>query len=166
MVGVANRDVSTYPSSVTVDGVPLTMDGSKVNTQTASIWSAVIPTGTTGTIVVTYAGTQTYCGIGIWETNGSPVNTATNGSNTANPACALTTAAGDFCIGVLAYRVSVSGDNFAWNTATERYDGPVDGAVRQHSGADTFATLTTTDMGGSITNYGAEASLVSVGYRA
>ncbi len=164
VVGIANRDIAAVPSSVTVGGVALTMDESKVLTQVASQWSGVIPTGSTADIVVTYAAANTYCGIGVWETNGSPVATGVSGASGANPVVSVATAPGDFVVGVTAYRVSVLGPSVAWNVATERYDAAVDGAVRQHSGADLIAAGASVDMGSTITNL-TEASSCAVAYR-
>lgn len=165
VVAVANRDTSAVPSSVTVDGVGLTMDASKVITSVASVWSGVIPTGSTANIVVTYASSNTYCGIGVWETSGAPVATGVSGASSATPTVSVATTAGDFVVGVLAYRVSVAGPSIAWNAATERYDDAVDGSVRQHSGADLVASGASVDMGSVITNYSAEAAACAVAYR-
>jgi len=165
VVGIMNRDALAVPASVTVDGVGLTMDASKQNTGAASIWSAPIPSGSTGTIVVTYSVANTCCGIGVWETNGDPVATGVSGVNSATPAVTVSTSPGDFVIGVLQCRVSVLGPSVTWNTASERYDGQVDGAVRQHAGADLVAVGSSADMGATITNYSAESALCAVAYR-
>jgi len=169
VVAVANRDVAAYPSALTIGGVSATRDAGKLGTGAASVWSAVVPTGTTATIVVTYTDTQSYCGIGVWTlTSGTFVASATSaGGASATMAATVTTQAGDFVICACAYRGTVTGGNLVtWNAATERYDAAVDGSVRQHAGADMVAVGTSTDMGATIpVNYGNESVLAAAAYR-
>ncbi len=166
IVTVAGRDTAATPTSVTVGGTGLTLDLTEVNTPVASIWSGVIATGATANVVVTYAAANTYCGLGVWAVyNKAPVATAESTANSATPAATITTVSGDFCVATCAYRATVTTPSMAWNAATERFDGPGDGATRMFAGADLVASGTSTDMGGTISNYSAESVLVSVAYR-
>ncbi len=169
VVGVAGRDTAAFPTSVTVGGTGLTMDEGETNTPVCTIWSGVIATGGTATIVVTYAVANTYCGIGVWDVYGkSAAATAKNTSNSTTPVATITTVAGDFCVGMLAYRIN-SGTTpaFTWTAANERFDAAGDGAVRMFAGADLVASGTSTAMGGTITNpfSTTESALVAVAYR-
>ncbi len=166
IVGIATRDITALPTSVTVGGTSLTLDIDETNTPVASIWSGVITTGTTANIVLTYSSAQTYAGIGVWTVYGkSAAATAESTANTATPTATITTVAGDFCVAMLAYRCTVTTPGMGWTTATERFDGPGDGAVRMFAGADRVASGTSTDMGGTITNYTVESVLVAAAYR-
>ena len=106
---------------------------------------------------------------GVWALYGrSPVATAESTTNTTTPVANLSTQVGDFCIGMVAFRATVTTlPAFSWTTATSRFDGPGDGSVRSRSGADYIATGTTTAMGGTV-NFPfstTESALVAVAYR-
>ncbi len=85
LVSVANGDVTT---AVTVDGVSATLVGSYSGFRNISLWAAVVPTGTTGTIVVTQASATFRIFIGVAAAynlkSTTPIDTATDESNTIN----------------------------------------------------------------------------------
>lgn len=166
VVGVASRVASQSVSSVTVGGVSLSRDGSTNVTHNAEIWSGVVASGTTGDVVVTFAVSDSYCGIGVWTLDaGSPTGNTATASNTGTPALTVATATGDFVVGVLAYEVTTAGPSVAWTVASERYDTDIDTRIRQHSGADFVAVGASVDMGASITNYSGTMSGIAVAYR-
>lgn len=169
VLGIAGRDTAAVPTSVTVGGTALTQDVFEANTPIASLYSEIIATGTTATIVVTVPLTQTYCTVGVWVVYGkSAVATASSPTNSTTPVANLTTQVGDFCIGMVAFRATIATlPAFTWTTATSRFDGPGDGFVRSRAGADYVATGTTTAMGGTV-NFPfstTESALVAAAYR-
>jgi hypothetical protein len=166
VLGITGRDTANYPTSVTIGGVSAVRDGGVGTTHVTSIWSAVVPTGTTADIVITYAGSQSYCSTSIWWlSGGSAVASASQIGNNVNPSMTLDTQAGDFCVAALSYRASLANNNVAWTGATERFDGVGDSAVRQHSSADTVATGATTTISALISNYSNESAMAGVAYR-
>lgn len=166
VVAVANRDIAAVPTSVTIGGVSATMDEGIASIGAVSIWSVVVPTGTTATIVVTYTSANTYCGIGIWSLDaGSPVATGEIADNTPPiPNFSIATAPGDFVVAASAYRMTSGTVGATWTGVTERYDAAVDAAVRQHTGADVTASGATVNIGLDILNMD-EAVAVGVAYR-
>lgn len=172
VLAVAGRDVPAIPTSVTIDvgggPVALTLDIYEANTPVAYIYSAVIPTGATGDIVVTLPSGNTFCGVGIWALYGKdPVvgGVAEVTGNIAAMVMDVPTQAGDFVIGVGAYAV-VATPGFVPTAADERYDGAVDGLLRCHFGLDKVATGATTQMGGTVTDYNGASVGVAQAYRA
>lgn len=166
VVAVASRIVGQAVTAVTVGGVSLSQDADTNVTQNAELWSGIVPTGSTGDVGVTFSIADTYCGIGIWALdNMAPTGAIASVSSTGAPVLDVATEVGDFVIGAYGYRVSSVGPKMAWNAATERYDAAVDGAVRQHAGADLVAAGSTADMGGTVTNYAGDLSGVAAAYR-
>jgi hypothetical protein len=170
IVVVHGRDLAVVPTC-TLGGVAMVMDEVAAITHTVTIFSLVVPTGATADVVVTFPSLQSWLGIGMWAITGAAttaVATAETSANSATPAASVVTQAGDMVIAGLSYRVTVSGSSVAWNdpAAVERYDGAGDGLVRQYAGADIIAVDASTDVGATITNYGAEATLCAVAYRA
>lgn len=85
-------------SSVTIGGVSATLGRYETNGFSASvgIYAAVVPTGTTADVVVTWDSGMNRCGLGVWTCNGlnslTPVHTV---ASQADPATGtLTTVAG------------------------------------------------------------------------
>ena len=113
-------------SSVTIGGVTATANvftssGSLVN---VGIYTAAVPTGDTGDVVVTWSGAMTSMRIGVWSSTGLSSATAFDAdTSAASPGTAtLSTTSGGFCIcGV----VDSAGDAaaFTWANVTERSDG-------------------------------------------
>lgn len=73
IVGIAGRPNSpTVVSSVTIGGVAAVRAGARTTGAVAAeVWFANVPTGTTGTVDVTWTNGQTSCVIGIWTTIGA-----------------------------------------------------------------------------------------------
>jgi len=88
---------------------------------------AAVPTGTTGTVVVTFSGGETGCIIGVYAVTNlkstTPISVVTVGpDNTITSASAtLTTRIGGFVIATVATKENgVTG--WTWTNATENYD--------------------------------------------
>lgn len=129
-------------SSITIGGILATINASRSvagNTGSA-IATALVPTGTTADIVVTWTSSSdsTGCHVGVW----SSVGLATSGaydsdSSVANPQTAtLSTLDGGFCI---ASTAQVVAGTVTWTNATERFD-QTDADNHASSGASAATT--------------------------
>lgn len=168
VVAVALRQSTpAAPSAVTIGGVTATMDGYKSDgaAVTISLWSAVVPTGTTATVAITCSGSS--CGIGVWElSHGAAVGQVDAASAATLSPPALTTQANDFCIAAISFRAGANTTgNVAWTGINERYDEFVDTSIRQHSGADIVASGTSLTVSAVINQFNASSALVLVNYR-
>lgn len=138
-------------TGVTVGGVTATSDilhtgGSSLRT---SIWRATVPTGTSGTVVVTLGGSTNRCGIALWRSG-----TALTVVDTGSPLIGnnVTADAGDFV--VASYYGTLS--SITWSGGPiERYDFASPDLV--HSGADMVL-----DSSGTITPGGLSGTYAAV----
>jgi len=101
IVGVAGSNTASEPSTVTVGGVSATkVVGTAGGNHSAGLWVALVTSGSTADIVVTWPGSIDRCAIGVWSSTGlssvTPSNTAT--SNATPGSCTVTTLAGGFAI--------------------------------------------------------------------
>lgn len=137
-------------SSVTVAGITATQQVFQSAFSTASaesaIYTAAVPTGTTGNIVVTWSAGMLRCGIGVYGSNTMMSATATaTGSSTANPANAsINVSAGGFVVGCdTTYRTS-GAPTFTWTNLTENYDQNIEaGGTSQTGASSNFSTAQT-----------------------
>jgi hypothetical protein len=146
LVGVIGNDNSRTVSSVTVGGVSASIT---VNTFTGAsaahciyIWQAAVPSGTTGNIVVTFSGTVSDSGIGVWalyNANSTATATATNSSNPLSTT--INVPANGALVGIAR---SGASSTFTWTNLTENYDTITPTNSVGWSGASaTFATAQT-----------------------
>lgn len=104
---------------------------------TGFICSAIVPTGTTADIIVTFSSTQSNFGIGWWTldtyNSATPVDTDLQGN--ADPkTITITTSQGGV---VVAYRFNSGQGTCTWTNVTERFDENVGtGPSTSHSGGD------------------------------
>lgn len=100
-VGQATAAINAVVS-MTIGGISasqIVFDTNGVNGRT-DLWIAPVPTGTTATIVITFAGSVTRCGIGVWAIYGGSNTARATGAGHANPAVAsLNIPAGGVVIG-------------------------------------------------------------------
>lgn len=101
IVGAAGSNTASEPSSVTVGGVSATKAvGTAGGNHSAGLWVALVTSGSTADIVVTWPGSIDRCAIGVWSATGlssvTPSNTAT--SNASPGSCTVTTLADGFAI--------------------------------------------------------------------
>lgn len=145
IVAIAGANSTRTISSVTVGGVSATINiqsTASADNNVVAIATALVPTGTTGDIVVTYSGSQAAHQVGWWSATGLTSNVAiATGSNALADAgqsgtITLTSVAGGFFIGVAG---SSGTGTTTWTNATERYDFS---AARSSSGADALTTGT------------------------
>lgn len=132
-IGASNGGTVFHPvSSVTIGGVNATFlceadasgsSGSGV-TSHAELWAAMVPTGTTATIVVTMSGAEDRCFIGTWALrflqSNTPVGTASQYGTDGNTSVNVNVPAKGVVIGVC-YNTVCTG-NITWTGITENYD--------------------------------------------
>ena len=141
---VASRSVS----SVTVGGISATLVKSQTDTNAIiEIWQAVVPTGTTGDVVVVWSGAMTRCGVGVWAVYEAAIAAFDTGSSNADPMTdTLNCPANGVVIGGATNSNTVSAH--AWTGITENFDDLVE-SVTYHTGA--FLTFSTTQTGLTVT---------------
>lgn len=154
-------------ATVTIGGVTASLDAGGAGASTsAEIWSAVVPSGTTATVEITFTSAGSGVGVGVWTVEGSPVASAVmSPTDQATVNMTLSTVAGDACVAVVSSRATTTAPGMVWNTATSRYDTAWDGAVRTHGGADRVASGASTDMGGVIGNFAVDSRAAAAAYR-
>lgn len=148
IVAVSGRAVSNSPTitGITIGGVSATIaiqvrDVAGLNIQAIAI--AAVPTGTSGTVVVTFDQTLTNCDIAMYSTSDvGSVTAFDTGSSTADPGNILL----DIPAGGIALALAKSDagtGTCAWTNLTERYD-QLDANGNNISGAsDAFASAQT-----------------------
>ena len=155
-------DATQSISSATIGGVSESVQVQAINNGVrVGIISAVVPTGTTATIVInmtTSGGLN--MGIGVWTATGLPNATAlgTN-SNTTLAGLAVTSESGGIIVAVTG---NVDSRTMTWTNATENYDQSVE-AITFTSGASgqttgTSTTVTATASGATTTGVIAAAT--------
>ena len=138
-VAIHGNGGANLVTSVTVAGITAEINANALNgSSCAAIASAFVASGTTADIVVTFAGGQLGCRIGVWSSVGLIHTSAISATSTADPATAtLTTTANGFCIAATSKN---SADTMTWaGGVTERYDA-TSGENRMGSGADGATT--------------------------
>ncbi len=131
-------------SSVTIAGVAATQhvyheDGTGAASR-AALWSAPVPTGTTGDVVVTFASADDRCGIGIWRMTGagaSPVSTHADGTD-GTGTTSITVPAGGVAVAMAATSASTT-----WSGLTEDFDETIAGTSLQSGACAAFAAAQT-----------------------
>lgn len=135
-------------SSVTIGGIAATIDATHTLAGTARIGiaSAVVPTGTTADIVITFDGTGASCGVGVWTLNyGGPTLQTALGSG--DPiSLTVATQTGDIVIAV-SHTYNSATAVFDWTNVTSKFVTDTDNASETISGADGVATGISTVVG-------------------
>lgn len=129
----ATQGVNGTISSVTIGGVSASIIAQQSSgVITCGIAAAVVPTGTTGDVVVNTSTVRDECAIGIWSSTGLAGAVAVaSGSNTNLDALTLNAEAGGFVIAVCA---NDGDETTTWSGATEAYDVSL-GEYENSSGA-------------------------------
>lgn len=139
-------------SSVTIGGVSATQIVAATNNQHAGIWSASVPTGTTGTVTVVWSGADmTICGCVIYAMTGASTTAHDTGSD-------ITPSGSDMSdtINVAANGAVIAGVHMnqsptltaSWTGVTEDVDQAVSGNNTISAAHDEFAS---TETGRTIT---------------
>jgi hypothetical protein len=148
IVGVVGGVSTTTVSSLTIGGNSATLvtrrqDGGC----TAELWIALVTSGTTADVVVTWGTLQGRCAIAVWSTAGLTSNTPsdTDGATIAagSSSVSITTQANGFVVGV-GYEFdndTASPAAIDWNNVTER----VTATIETHPGSNTHQ-ITAADL--------------------
>ncbi len=133
VVCFSGRDGTRTGSSLTIQGVAASLVVRQQNAGgTSEIWSAFVPTGTTGDIVVTWSGNQARTGIGVYALYGALSTAHATYTSTATPlAATVNIPQGGAAIG---FSMSATASTFTWAGLTEDFDGQ-DGDGITYSGA-------------------------------
>ena len=138
MSTVADRTIS----SVTVGGITATSviqisNNNGTFFQRSAIYVAVVPTGTTADIVVTWSAGQLCTGIATWAAydlrRGVADTTATSTASTGT--ASISVPGGGFAILYLGSTTNAAARTYTWTNGTERFDQTIEGGVIQ-TGAD------------------------------
>lgn len=160
-------------TGVTVGGVTAALAKSQANNVTnssfSSIWTATVPSGTTGNIVLTLVGVDTCIpAIGVWSAYGLTSNTptATAGStSSSSQTLSVNVSAGGIVIGS-SYGFSAS--SITWSGLTRDYDQVTLATTQQQSGASASAQPAASPLAITATipsAGGGEASGVAASFR-
>lgn len=141
-------------SSATIGGISATVIESTPNAGASTkIIYAVVPTGTTATISITFDSTVLRCGVGSYSIynlkSTSPVSRA-NGSTWTSGAISATLSVPENAIILAGVSNSTNSNTFTWTNLTSNYDSLVDatfrfsGASAQVSTGNSSYTVTAT----------------------
>lgn len=150
IVAIKTRDSGNSAktiNSVTIGGIPATIvvqrQNNAANSSIAGIAIALVPTGTTGDIVITFSEEMLRCGIGVYraiDINPTPIDIGS--SVASNPTYSIDIPAGGFAIGAVAN--SNSNDSSAvWSGITEKYDSIVESVMLSSGASDEFVSAQT-----------------------
>jgi hypothetical protein len=132
-------------SSSTIAGVTATtqqlVNDGTASTGMAAIISALVPTGTSGNVVINLSASAARIGIGVWAGYSlSSCNKVLGVSSTADPAAlSINTVQGDVIVGMV---FTNTGTTTTWAGLTEDFDRTIEGAMV--SGASAVAATTET----------------------
>lgn len=138
--GASNRTIST----LTVGGVSASLVKRQQSTNnTAEIWQAAVPTGTTADIVITFSGANNQVGIGVFAVYGAQSAAHDTGASTANPMTDnLDIPAFGVAVGV-GYSSGTAARTYTWTNLTEYSDDVTEGAASATTAAEAFSTVQT-----------------------
>jgi len=157
-------------SSVTIGGVAATALATIKSTGgalTTAMYIADVPSGTSGTITVVWAGAMTACGIGCWSVYGmnssTPLDISTAASISGTQS--LTINKGDG-FSLAAYgNYSSSSTNVTWTgDLSEDYEVLMNTTERPHGGASAVTTGSGTISSTATPNTGAYATLIMASF--
>lgn len=115
-------------SSATIGGIAATIhsQSNPANLASVAIISALVPTGTTATIVINFSGSADRCKIGVFravnETSASPSDTQVDTSFTSNALSVSLTVPNDAWVVAASTNATGSGITHTWTGVTEQYD--------------------------------------------
>jgi hypothetical protein len=148
VLSLQRRHASAEASvTVTIGGVTATQHTSQKSSSTTTahlysdVYSAAVPTGTSGTVELTGASATVWMAFGVYRLVGfsqTPTDTYSE-NDTVNFSDTLTTVDGDFVVGSVAS--NLEGPSTAWTGLAEDYDNDV--GADGPSGASAVASGTT-----------------------
>ena len=149
-------------SSVTVGGVSATQAAQASNGgQPAALHSAVVPTGATGDIVVTFNGSMNRAHIGVWRLSGYNSSTVEDTIGAGLGSSSSQTGTIDVSAGgvIIAYGIGNNTGNHGWTGVTENFDVTLESAHAISGASDVFESAETgrtitADPGSGSSTYG------------
>lgn len=139
LIVVAAHSLSSVgqASSCTIAGGAATNVATTIDSlSTVTLFSAVVNTGTTADITITYGAAGARCAIGVWAINNLISTTATTATSIASPpSSALTIQAGGVAIGAATFRYDTGNATVTWTNLTESYDNIGENTNETYSGA-------------------------------
>lgn len=161
----ATSSGSLNPTGVTVGGVsatmigPGTLTGGGTGLAVATIWLALVPTGTTGTIAVDFDSTMSHCAVDGYSVKGAAnVGVVDSDAGGGFGVSSANLGSVDYASGgvIIAGACSASNVSFTWSGVTERAD-----ATSESRGCSSAMDTKSTDGTAvvSITTSGSSASL-------
>lgn len=117
------------PTAVTIGGVTATIDAdhqSAIGNTSGVVWAhAVVPTGTSATIVVTFDATVLRSGLTVWSVTGSSSLTLSDSDSTVTHGDSVTVAGpADIVVAATSAFLAVD-QSVAWTNATELHDSSI-----------------------------------------
>jgi hypothetical protein len=170
-IGNSINSQAVLPDSITVNGVAAVLNVSaQASAGVAQIWTALVPTGTTASIVVTYASARGNGGITVWTSTGLSSNTAfgtgtaVNSLGNADINLDVPTKAGGF---ILAYGVHGNAvvSALTWQPAAlvHRHFTLIEAGTQWHSPASGPTDGSTFDIRTSAVSVGGSVSAMIAG---
>lgn len=170
LVCTATRGTAITVSSMTIGGVSAALVRRQQNgNNTLEWWIALVPTGTTASIVVTWSAGALRCSIGVWALTGLQSTTATANAvditlSGNDLSLSINVSAGGACFAA-AFDPGVK--TFTWAGLTERFDIATEaqqfsGASLDFAAAQTGLTVTATE---SVTTGTTEPILSAIALR-
>lgn len=157
VIGVGRGPTGAFGtvSSVTIGGIAATfINSAATTTEDAELWIAAVPTGTSGTVAVTWTNSATDVGLGVWalyNTSITPTDTASD--NNSNPATdTINIAAGGAAVGYVYHRSNTDPTTFSWSNLTEDFDVTVQAGGNYNSGASAFFSSAQSGLAISVTS--------------
>lgn len=127
VVGVFGRTNSRTVSSMTIGGVAATqvVAGNNASNGPNDIWMAAVPTGTTGTVSVTFSGAMIRAAVAVWRMTGANPTAVSTGSDVGtDPSATINVPVNGGAVGFCNSAATTSN---TWVGLTEDLDTTVEG---------------------------------------
>jgi hypothetical protein len=133
--GTASRTLNSATIGGVTARIVVQLSAGGASNRQAGIIIANLPTGTSGTIAVTWNNGCAHCAIGWWRATGlsSEVESDFDSSSADPGSVTIDTLAGGIAV---AGMISASGGTFSWTGASERYDQAIGENSSVHTGAE------------------------------
>lgn len=130
-------------SSVTVAGVAASLvvgDTSGNSENRVEIWSAAVPSGTTGTIAVTWSGTKSQCGIGVYAIYGASASAYATGTSSSGTTTTHTSSIDIPAEGCVIAVGGCASATATWTNADENFDIVVESPQNMSAASKLYAS--------------------------
>lgn len=116
----------TTVSTLTIGGISATFiqRANAGSNYVVEMWEATVPTGTTGTIVVTWNAGQNFCSVGVWAVYNAAATYSAAAVSSADPLSASVAIPANGCSIAAAHTADAA--TATWTTLTENYDERAD----------------------------------------